>query len=328
MPTLTPFFLTGSTPMKKLIPVLSLLCAMQAAHAAPRVFVTNEVGDSVSVIDATTHKVTATIAVGKRPRGIGVAPDGSALYVAVSGENHIAVIDPTTLEVLRTFPSGDDPETFAVHPNGNLYISNEEDAKASVFNPATGERVAEIKVGIEPEGVAVSADGTRAVVTSESTNMLHIIAIPEHKIVANILVGARPRAASFNADGTLAYATSEISGEVKKVDVASGKIVGRMPLADDKAKPKDILPSRDGKQLYVAGGRADRVFVLDEQTLEIVHEIPVGKRVWGLALNKDGSRLYTTDGASDQVSVIDTVAHKVVATVPVGKMPWGIVVVE
>jgi YVTN family beta-propeller protein len=70
------------------------------------------------------------------------------------------------------------------------------------------------------------------------------------------------------------------------------------------------------------------VFVLDEATLVIQQEIPVGIRVWGLALNADGTRLYTTDGASGQVSVIDTVANKVVATVPVGKMPWGITVVN
>ena len=63
--------------------------------------------------------------------------------------------------------------------------------------------------------------------------------------------------------------------------------------------------------------RANRVFVLDEATLAIQQEIPVGIRVWGLALNADGTRLYTTDGASGQVSVIDTVANKVVATVPV-----------
>ena len=238
------------------------------------------------------------------------------------------MIDPVSLKVLRRFDSGPDPETFAVHPNGNLYISNEEHAKASVYNPKTGELVAEIKVGLEPEGVAISPDGTRAIVTSESTNMLHLIAIPEHKIVANILVGARPRAAAFSADGKTAYATSEISGEVKKVDVASGKIIGKMPLADDKAKPKDILPSRDGARLFVAGGRANRVFVLDEKTLEILHEIPVGNRVWGLALSADGTRLYSSDGASNQVSVIDTAAHKVVATVPVGEMPWGIALHE
>ena len=305
-----------------------LLLAASAAHAAPRVFVTNEEGNDVSVIDTEQNKVIATIPVGKRPRGIGVAPDGKEIYVAISGDNAIAVIDPGTLKLVRTFNSGEDPETFAVHPNGNLYISNEENAKASVFNPKTGELVAEIKVGLEPEGVAISPDGSHAIVTSESTNMLHLIAIPAHTTVANILVGARPRAASFSRDGKTAYATSEISGEGKKVDVATGKIIGRVPLADDKAKPKDILPSRDGKRLFVAGGRANRVFVLDEASLAIQHEIPVGNRVWGLALNAAGTRLYTTDGASAQVSVIDTVANKVVATVPVGKMPWGIAIVE
>lgn len=312
----------------KILCTLVLIAASTSVLATPRVFVTNEEGNSVSVIDATTNQVTATVDVGKRPRGIGLSADGKEIYVAVSGENVIAVIDPGSLKVVRKFNSGADPETFAVHPNGNLYISNEENAKASVYNPKTGELVTEIKVGLEPEGVAISPDGSRAIVTSESTNMLHLIAIPEHKPVANILVGARPRSASFSRDSKTAYATSEISGEVKKIDVASGKIVAKMPLADDKAKPKDILPSRDGKRLFVAGGRANRIFVLDESTLAIQKEIPVGNRVWGLALNKDGSRLYTTDGASHQVSVIDTTSDKVVATVPVGKMPWGIVAID
>ncbi|MEQ8659828.1 MAG: PQQ-binding-like beta-propeller repeat protein, partial [Gammaproteobacteria bacterium] len=256
--------------MRTAIIALLVLLAGAVQAATGRVFVSNEHDDTVSVIDAATNEVIKTVPIGKRPRGVGIAPDGSEVYVAISGDNAIAVLDPRTLEVVRTFESGDDPEAFDVHPNGNIYISNEEDAKASVYNPRTGEKIAEIEVGIEPEGVAVSPDGTRVIVTSESTNMLHIIAVPEHAIVANILVGARPRAATFSADGTIAYATSEISGEVKKVDVASGTILGRMPLADDKAKPKDVLVSRDGKRLFVAGGRANAVFVLDADSLEVL----------------------------------------------------------
>lgn len=309
-----------------LLTTLLLLVTAAAEAATGLVFVSNERGDSVSVIDAAANKVVKTIPVGKRPRGVGIAPDGSAVYVAVSGDNVIAVIDPQKLEVTRTFDSGDDPEAFAVHANGNIYISNEEDAKASVINPATGELLAEIEVGIEPEGVAVSPDGSRVIVTSESTNMLHVIKVPEHTIESNIVVGARPRAATFSADSKTAYATSEISGEVKKVDVASGKIIGKVPLADDQAKPKDILVSRDGSRLYVAGGRANTVFVLDEGTMEIVKAIPVGKRVWGLALSRDGKRLYSTDGVDHQVSVIDTDKNAVVATIKVGQFPWGVAI--
>ena len=71
------------------------------------------------------------------------------------------------------------------------------------------------------------------------------------------------------------------SGEVKKIDIESGKIVGKMPLGDDKAKPKDVLLSLDESKLFVAGGRANAIFVLDSSSLEILATVPVGKRTWG-----------------------------------------------
>ena len=305
--------------------LLVFASVIQAADTG-RIFVTNEQSDSISVIDGKTNTVDSEFNVGKRPRGIGFSPDHKELYVAVSEENAIAVVDPESLEVLRKFPAGSDPEAFAVHPDGNIYISNEDDAKASVFNPHTGESVAEIEVGLEPEGVAVSPDGSRVIITSESTNMLHVIAVPEHTIVNNILVSARPRAASFNHDGSLAYATAEIGGEVVKVDIASGKVLLENPIGGDDAKPKDVILSKDEKSLYVAGGRANKVFVLNADDLSVITAIPVGKRVWGLAMTSDGKRIYTTDGVSGTVSVIDTDRNENIATIPVGKFPWGVAI--
>lgn len=310
--------------------LVALACGIApvVALAAPtnRIFVTNEGSNDMTVINGKTLEVEKTFAVGKRPRGVGMSPDGSELYVAISDEDAIAVIDPVALKELRRFHAGSDPETFAVHPNGNIYISNEDAAKATVFDPKTGRQVAEIPVGLEPEGVAISPDGTKVIVTSESTNMLHVISVPEHTIIANILVGARPRSAVFTRDGKLAYATSEISGEVKKVDMEQNKVVAVAKIADEKAKPKDVLLSKDEKKLYVAGGRADAVIVLDARTMEVLANIPVGKRVWGLAMSRDGKRVFSTDGASNTVSAIDTDTNKVLKTIPVGEMPWGIVI--
>ena len=291
-----------------------------------RIFVTNENGNSITVIDKKTNKVETTVDIGKRPRGIGLSPGGNELYVVVSDEDVIKVLDPESLKVLRQFKAGSDPETFAVHPNGHIYISNEDDAKTSVYDPNTGKLIVAIPVGLEPEGVAISPDGSRVVVTSESTNMLHIINVPEHQIIANILVSARPRAATFSRDGKFIYASAEIGGEIVKVDVENGKILKKAEVGGEKAKPKDVMLSKDEKELYVAGGRADKVFVLDSDTMTIRKEIPVGKRVWGLAMSKDGRRIYTTDGVSNTVSVIDTSSNDVITTIPVGEMPWGVVI--
>ena len=314
--------------MKHLVSaVLLLLGCSQLAHGASnRIFVTNERSNDISIINGASLEVEKTISVGNRPRGIGISPDGAELYVAISEDNAIAVVSLETLELLRTFEAGSDPETFAVHPNGNIYISNEDDAKASVFDPVTGGQLAEIPVGLEPEGVAISPDGKQVIITSESTNMLHVIRVPEHDIVANILVGARPRAAVFNNSGALAYATSEISGEVKKIDMEKHAIIATKKIADEKAKPKDVILSKDESKLYVAGGRANQIIVLRADTLELIKKVPVGKRVWGLAISKDGERVFTTNGVSGTVSVIATENDQVIKTIEVGKFPWGVVI--
>ena len=305
---------------------IAIILTPFATYAKDRIFVTNEKSNNISVIDAETLNVEHTIDVGDRPRGIGLSPDSSELYVAISEENKIVVLDPNSLKILRDFEAGSDPETYGVHPNGNIYISNEDDAKASVFDPKTAKQLAEIKVGLEPEGVAISPDGKRVIVTSESTNMLHVIKAPENVIESNILIGSRPRAAVFTKSGDIAYATAEISGEVVKVDMNKAKILKTASLGDAKAKPKDVILAKDEKTIYVAGGRANKIIVMDADTLEIIKGIPVGKRVWGLAMSGDGQRVFTTNGVSGTVSVIDTGKNEVIKTIEVGKFPWGVVV--
>ena len=174
--------------------------------------------------------------------------------------------------------------------------------------------------------MAISPDGKQVIVTSESTNMLHVIQVPEHTIIANILVGARPRAAVFTNDGAIAYATSEISGEVKKVDMTTHEVIAVKKIADDKAKPKDVILNKEETKLYVAGGRANQVIVLNADTMDLIKAIPVGKRVWGLAMTRDGSRVFSTNGVSGTVSVIDTAQDEVIKTIEVGKFPWGVVI--
>ena len=279
--------------MKHLLCLVVGLAYAVSSLAGPsgHIFVSNEKDNNVAVIDASTLKVISTITIGERPRG-----------------------------------AGPGPEAFAVHPNGNIYISNEDNATVSVINPKTGKLITQISVGLEPEGVAVSADGKRVIVTSESTSMLHVILVPEHTLEYNILVGARPRAATFTSDGNIAYATAEVSGEVVKVDMKTGEVLKTSTLKDENAKPKDVLLSHDEKTLYVAGGRSNVIKVMNANTLELVRKIPVGKRVWGLAMSKDKKRLYTTDGISGTVSVIDTDKNEKIEVVQVGNFPWGIVV--
>src|ERR1700737_4577421 len=126
----------------------ALLLAAPFCAQAGRAYVTNEDGESVSVIDTDKAEVVATVNVGKRPRGMKLSSDGKELYVAVSGlpkcppsvpdeecaklkrdltADGIAVIDTATLKLDRLLKSGSDPEQFDLSRDGKrLYISNED----------------------------------------------------------------------------------------------------------------------------------------------------------------------------------------------------------
>jgi len=63
-----------------------------------KVYVTNMVSGTVSVIDAETMKLIKTIKVGTEPFGCALSPDGHTLYVAAFGSSKIGVLDTTALE--------------------------------------------------------------------------------------------------------------------------------------------------------------------------------------------------------------------------------------
>ena len=55
------------------------------AREPPRLYVSCEESGTVSVIDLDNNVVSATIPVGKRPRGIQLSPDHATVFVALSG---------------------------------------------------------------------------------------------------------------------------------------------------------------------------------------------------------------------------------------------------
>src|SRR5579859_4890736 len=96
--------------------------------AAYKAYVSNEKANTISVIDTATWKVTDTIKVGQRPRGIVVTKDQKYVLVAVGDDDTIQMIDTASNQVIDTLPSGPDPELFIEDPTGKLlYVANEND---------------------------------------------------------------------------------------------------------------------------------------------------------------------------------------------------------
>src|SRR5580658_8804828 len=193
--------------------LLLLTAACGRRSKEPLVYVSNEDGGDVAVVDPNTLSVVALIPVGKRPRAVKLSRDGKLLYVALSGSpragpgvdesklppgdrsaDGIGVVDLSRRALVHTYPSGQDPESFDLSLDGKtLYVSNEETAEISVLDLASGVLLAKVPVGREPEGVTVRPDGKFVYVTSEGDAEVAAIDTATLTVTAEIPTGARPR---------------------------------------------------------------------------------------------------------------------------------------
>jgi PQQ-dependent catabolism-associated beta-propeller protein len=314
------------------------------------VLVSNEASDDISFIDAESHAVIRTLAVGKRPRGLRVSRDGTKLYVALSGSprggpnvdestlpppdrsaDGIGVVNLASGVLEAKLSSGNDPETIDASPDGRiLAVANEDSAQVRLIEAEGGKTIATVAVGVEPEGIAFRPDGRFIYVTSESNDRIDVIDVAERRVIATIATAKRPRNVLFSRDGERAYVACELAARIDVIDASQHRSLTSLEIeGTPKAMPMGMALDDAENRLYVTLGRAGEVAVIDTRSLRLMQRVgDVGPRPWGIALSPDGSRLYTANGPSGDVSVIDTRSLTVVRRINVGKQPWGLGVVR
>jgi YVTN family beta-propeller protein len=330
---------------------LGLACvvgALTPAAYAGRVYVSNEDGHTVSVLDTERSALIATIEVGKRPRGMKLNRDGSRLFVALSGlpkcppttpdeecaklerdlkADGVAIVDTAASKVIKVLQAGSDPEQFDLSADGKrLFVANEDIATTSVVDIESGQVIARVPVGREPEGVVTSPDGNWVLVTNESDNSISVIDARTLKVVKSVQVGKRPRDLAFTPDSAAAYVSGEFDSSLYRIAVPGGEPVQRVLQLRKEARPMAVVLDAKRNRLFMSTGRGGTVAVIDLKGPTLTTEIKVGTRPWGTALSEDGRWLYTANGPSNDVSVIDTATLRTVKTIAVGKSPWGVVV--
>lgn len=340
-----------STLASLLLPVALTGCAADPApaDAAPRelVYVTNEGSGELTVLDAATDSIVATIAVGTRPRGVRASADGRSVYVALSGsprcpppmtdeecarmgadksKDGIGEVDAVARRLVRVLPGGSDPETFDLSRDGaRIFVSNEDVDSASFVDVESGSIVRAVAVGREPEGVRLHPDGRTVWVTGETDHDVTVLDTGTGEELARVPVGRRPRDLVFSADGALAYVSAEVDGVVSVVNARTFRPVRTITLPEG-AKPMGLALAENDSRLWVANGRARTVSLIDLATDSVLASIDAGVRPWGIALTSDGSKLYTANGPSGDVSVIDTEQMTVIRRIPTGELPWGVAI--
>ena len=129
-----------------------------------QVWVSSEVGGSVSVIDVATWKLIKKIrfdVTGVRPQllqpvGMEFTKDGKYLFVALGPANRVAVIDPKTYEVKDYILVGQRPWHLELSPDQTkLFVANGLTNDMTIIDVASLKAEKSVPVGRLPWGVAV-----------------------------------------------------------------------------------------------------------------------------------------------------------------------------
>ena len=105
------------------------------------------------------------------------------------------------------------------------------------------------------------------------------------------------------------------SNDIAFMDIKTHKIVGRTFLGNN-VNPHMVMMSPDGRYVVTGGTRANKAYIIDARTLELVKVIPVDIAPEHLAFSPDSRYYYQGNPQGDSISVIDMVSLTKIKTIP------------
>jgi YVTN family beta-propeller protein len=247
---------------------------------------------SISVIETSSERVTATVPVEDAWLGLTFSPRGDRVYVG--GGAHAAVYE-------FSFGGGklQPARTFAVAPPDKRDFIGD-----VVFSP----------------------DGRLLYAADLFQDSVVVINPQSGTVIQRFPAGPRPYRILFHPDGKSFFVTHWSSGTLRQYDTATGSVLGTMRIG---AHPTDMVWRGGGPEvaegeekpawtarLFVAAANTNNVYavgVTAGKELSLVDSInigfspqqPLGMTPSALALSPDGKRLYVACSGANAVALVD-----------------------
>ena len=294
----------------------------ELAGLAPMVYVPNEHGRSVTVIDATTFEVVKTIRVGDEPHHVTPTWGMRRLLVNDMESDRLTVIDPFTMQKVRRIPV-QQPYNLYFTPDGRKALVINEAFDRIDFFEMPGWRPLR-RLAIPSRGVDhgdFSANGRFMIVSSEFDGWIHRINVERMRVADSVDLGGRPIDVKVSADGSVFYIANQQRDGVTVLDPTTMTEIDFLPTGQG---AHGFVVRRDGDGLFVANRRAGTISVLDFATRSIVDTWDIGGSPDMMNVSTDGSHLWVSYRWHDKVAVIDTATGEVIKRIDTGVAPHGL----
>jgi YVTN family beta-propeller protein len=213
------------------------------------------------------------------------------------------------------------------------YVANLGSDDISVIDTQTDTVVATLAAGQDPDGAAVSADGSRVYIANFASDDLTVVDTATRTVVATIPVGAGPVGVALTSDGTRAFVANRAASSVSIVDTLNLVVAETVEVGSG---PNAVAITADDKRIFVTNsftrfpGQLTIIDRLSQPThgseVASVETLEVLRNPNRVAVGVGDRHTYVTNFRSWNVSVLDTASKEPVTTVRIAGKPSGVTV--
>lgn len=269
------------------------------------------------------------------PFWIGTSPDHS---IAISGQYRFSIVDFATETVLGQY-FGNTQYRGAVSPVASRALGFDFGRHEGVYFydytvPSSPNYRGTTNAGLDPEvdaprRVAITPDGSKAVVTSVLSDNAVIVDLNTYTVDTIVPIGDRVQNVAITSDGQWAVICGFNTNSVKILDLNSNTTVADVP-TNTRAGVVSISP--DNHYAYIGNISANTVSVVElaGAASQEIAEVACGVIgvVWAaygvssdVEASPSGDYVLIAASFDDQVKVLDTLTNTIVASLTVGDFP-------
>ena len=239
--------------------------------------------DGISVIDIAAQEEIRRVDPGPGSRTHDVLFAEGKVYFTIEGYKSIGRYDPDTNEIDWTLGIGQDgTHLLVLDQNTNTMFmpntgSNSVTMVEGIMAGPSESKLTVIPIpGDLPEGIDLSPDGREIWTATRNDGGVSIIDVASRRVVQTLNLGMKDaNRLKFTPDGRVLIIDGEAAALVV-MDAASRAEIKRVTLGSADTGDGAVLVAPDGTRAYLGLRAADRVAVLDLNTLEVTHEMPMG----------------------------------------------------
>jgi YVTN family beta-propeller protein len=282
----------------------------------------NQSGTTLTVLNPTTSKVVTKVALPNTPNLLAYAPAHHQVLVGIDG--NVAVVDTSTNSVATTFPVTRQPDGLAVDTlDGDVYISDYVWNNVSVVNSTFHVVVGSILLGALPYNMAFDgANGDLYVADLESSQLI-IVNGTTDRVTGYVPLGTTPYGVAYDPMTQNLYIDDYDAGNVSVVNGTTNRVAGYLPAG---VEPWGIAYDGADHDIVVTNPGSNNLTVLNPSLGTVVRNVNFSTPPGAIAYDAKSSTLFVGEYDVGNVSVLNARTDALIRTSSTGSEPYTIAV--